>query len=72
MRQLELGLSHFRESEGQRLRYLMEEYAHIFALSSSELGATNVVTHCIDIETTLLFDNLLGESHLLFTSMRTR
>ena len=45
--QLKLDLSHLAPAEQQSLRALLVSYSNVFALDSSELGSTDLVTHSI-------------------------
>ena len=46
--QLKLDLSHLAPVEQQPLRALLVSYSDVFALDSSELGSTDLVTHSVD------------------------
>ena len=46
--QLKFDQDHLTEAEKEQLEELITEYADVFAVSSDELGTTNLVTHVID------------------------
>ena len=46
--QLKLELDHLTYSEQQKVKTLLTSYADVFALSTNELGTTDIVTHSID------------------------
>lgn len=46
--QLNMELEHLTPAKQQMLKSLITSYAAVFALNSSELGMTDVVTHSID------------------------
>jgi len=48
MEQLTLSQDHLSDVENQQLKDLVAEYSDVFALDSSELGTTDIVTHVIN------------------------
>lgn len=62
---LQLSEANLSGQEKAELEMLIAEYAHLFALDPSELGATDVVTHSIDTGDHPPFVSSPGEYHLL-------